>query len=204
MNQRLFSRGVLGLLAVAGALLMGPAAASAAYSSSSLDTSTCGGGDFSQHFSAFKDSNWYTPAPGTGLEGFASGAWQLSGGAKLVTTTVEGSTATILDLPSGAKATSPRFCVTNEYPRARAVMRNAVGGGGISFRVAYEGTPTWQTPKNTGQMHGDNTAWTAASPMNLQPYGTQEWQPMRIVLEAQGTGNDYQVDQLWIDPRLSH
>jgi hypothetical protein len=123
----------------------------------------------------------------------------------LLTTFVEGQTVRVLDLPAGAKAYSPRTCVTSDYPRARAVMRNAAGGGGISFRVAYEGTPTWENPKNTGQIHGAGSAWTAADAVNLQPYGTQEWQPMRIVLEAPAGGsNDYQVVQLWIDPRYGH
>ena len=204
MRHRLFSYRALGLAATLGALLVAPAAASAAYSSAALDTSTCGGGSFSQPFLSLKDTNWYAPAAGTSASGFEPGAWQLTGGARLLTTTVNGQPVTVLDLPGGSKAYSPRMCVTRDYPRARAVMRNAVGGGGVNFRVAYEGTPTWEDPKNTGQIHGNGSEWTAAGASNLQPYGTQEWQPMRVVLEAPAGAGDYQVSQLWIDPRYGH
>ena len=203
MKNRLFSYRALGLAATLGALLMAPPAASAAYSYSG-DTTFCEAGQFSQPFQSLKDTNWYTRAAGTGAAGFEPGSWQLTGNARLLPVTVEGRTVTVLDLPGGSKAYSPRMCVTRDYPRARAVMRNAVGGGGISFRVAYEGTPTWETPKNTGQIHGEASEWTAAGAVNLQPYGTQEWQPMRIVLEAPAGKVDYQVAQLWIDPRYGH
>src|SRR6202007_2713862 len=99
-----------------------------------VDTSECGEGEFSQPFTSFKDNNWYTLVPGQSAEGFNGEGWELSGGASVQTTTLpDGSTGTVLDLPSGSKAVSPRTCVTSWYPTARAYVRNVVGGEGVQF-----------------------------------------------------------------------
>jgi hypothetical protein len=200
MRKFLFSRSPRVL--VLGALLAMMMVVSA--QAATVDTTGCSQGVFSQPFLALKDTNWYTLLPGQNEQGFNGVGWELSGGASIVTTTVpDGSTGTVLDLPSGARAVSPTACVTSEYPTARAYVRDVVGGEGVSFNVSYEGTSTWEKPKNTGQIHGANGAWAAATPVNLQPNKTSGWQPMRITLIGNGKTSEFQVYDLYLDPRLS-
>jgi hypothetical protein len=202
MRKFLFSSPRVLVLGVLAAVTMAVPAQAA---TGSADTSGCAEGAFSQPFLSLKDKNWYTLLDGQTEQGFNGVGWELSGGASVITTTLpNGSTGTVLDLPSGAKAVSPMACVTTEYPTARAYVRNVVGGEGVAFNVSYEGTNTWEKPKNTGQIHGANGAWAAATPVNLQPTKTSGWQPMRITLIGNGKTSEFQVYDLYLDPRLSH
>jgi hypothetical protein len=81
-------------------------------------------------------------------------------------------------------------------------LRDLELSDGVFFYVSYEGTSTWNTPKNTGQVHGNNTAWTLSNPTNLQPYNVTGWQPMRITLIPGGNTSDFQIYNLYIDPRM--
>ncbi len=195
-SPRMLLLGVLASLSVTG---------TAQAATSSIETSQCSEGSFSQPFRSLKDSNYYSLAPGQSESGFNGSGWTLSGGAKIVTTKLpNGSAGTVLDLPSGSKAVSPLVCVTKDYPVARAYVDNVVGSEGVFFYVSYQGTNTWTKPKNTGQIHGQNGAWEAVTPVNLQPENTAGWQPMKITLEPGGKTSDFQVYDLYLDPRLSH
>jgi hypothetical protein len=197
MKKLLFSLRSLTL----GGLIAAFAAVPAQAATTSLDTSMCSNPLLAQPFLYAGDNNWYTLMPGETPGNFDGTGWTLSGGAKIVTTKIaDGSTASVLDLPSGSKAVSPTICVTSAYPTARTMVRNVVGSEGVFFYVSYEGTSTWNTPKNTGQVHGANTAWTLATPVNLQPYNTFGWQPMRITLIPGGKTSDFQLYNLYVDP----
>ena len=197
MKNFLFSLRSLAL----GGVLAGFVAAPAHAATSPLDTSICSEPLLTQPFASTGDSNWYTLMPGETPENFDGTGWVLSGGAKVVTTqTGGGSTASVLDLPSGSKAVSPTICVRSNYPTARAIVRDVVGSEGVFFYVSYEGTNTWGTPKNTGQVHGAHTAWTLTTPVNVQPYNSVGWQPMRITLIPGGKSSDFQLYNLYIDP----
>jgi hypothetical protein len=199
MNLCLFSRRSLGLGVAVAAFAAVPAQAATA----SVDTSMCSAPELSQPFLSANDSNWYTLAPGESPDNFDGAGWGLSGGAQIITTTLsDGSTGSVLDLPSGSKAVSPTICVTSEYPTARTMVRNVAGSEGVFFYVSYDGTNTWNNPKNTGQVHGSNTAWTLATPVNLQPYNVSGWQPMRITLIPGGKTSVFQVYDLYVDPRM--
>src|SRR5437763_12095180 len=117
--NRLISYRARGRAATLGALLVAPSAASAAYSYAG-DTSFCAVGQFTQPFTSLKDNNWYEPAPGFDRDGFSGSGWTLEGGAHVVAT----DDGPVLDLPSGARATSPTLCVQSNYPTARAVVRS--------------------------------------------------------------------------------
>lgn len=186
-----------------GALMCALAAAAMPASAASLNTSQCSAAEYFQPFLYASDSNWYSPIPGESYDNLGGAGWQLYGGAKLVSTTLsDGSTGTILDLPSGSKAVTPVLCVTSEYPTARGIVRNLKGAEGVFFYVEYEGTGTWGHPKNTGQIHGTGTAWTLVTPVNLQPEKTAGLQPMRITLVPGGSTSDFQVYNLFVDPRM--
>jgi hypothetical protein len=195
----LFSRKSLGSLGLG----MFIAAVTAIPAQASVDLSQCTTPEYSQPFVYAGDSNWYTLLPGESANNFAGEGWELSGGAQIVTTTLsDGSTGQVLDLPSGSKAVSPVICVTSLYPTARGIVRNVKGSEGVFFYVEYEGTNTWEHPKNTGQIHGSGTEWTLVTPVNLQPYNIAGLQPMRITLIPGGKTSDFQVYNLYVDPRM--
>jgi hypothetical protein len=203
MKNFLFSRRMVGLAITIASLIASFAAAPAQAATASVDTSMCSNPLLSQPFLSWGDSNWYTLMPGENADNFAGSGWQLSGGATITSTTLgDGTTGSVLDLPSGSKAVSPIICVTSSYPTARMMVRNVKGAEGVFFYVAYEGTSTWNTPKNTGQVHGQNTAWTLSDPVNLQPYNVSGWQPVRITLIPGGTTSDFRIYNLYIDPRM--
>jgi len=190
-------RGCLGVVSIAAAFTAVPAQAA-------VHTSACETPEYSQPFGYAHDSNWYTLLPGESPGTFEGQGWQLTGGAKVVATTMaDGSISQVLDLPSGSKAVSPVMCVTSEYPTARGVVRNVNGSEGIFYYVEYEGTNTWNRPKNTGQVHGSGSSWTTVTPVNMQPYNTAGWQPMRITLIPGGKTSDFQIYDLYVDPRMS-
>jgi hypothetical protein len=169
----------------------------------SVNTAQCEQQQYSQPFLYAKDSNWYTLVPGQEPGSFNGEGWTLSGGAQIVTTTLsDGTAGQVLDLPSGSKAVGPVICVTSEYPTARAFVRDAKGSEGVFFYVEYEGTNTWNSPKNTGQIHGPGSEWGLATPVRMQPSGTAGWQPMRITLVPGGKTSEFEVYDLYIDPRM--
>ncbi len=158
---------------------------------------------FSQAFSWAKDKNWYSLIPGQSVDNFDGAGWTLSGGASVTETTLsDGATASVLDLPSGSKAVSPEVCVTRDFPRARMMVRNVKGSEGVFFYVSYLGTSTWANPKNTGQVHGSGSVWTAANPINLQPYGVADWQTARFTFKPGGKSSRFQLYNVYVDPRM--
>lgn len=194
----LFSGKTLGSVAVGTLIAMFTAIPAQA----SVDTSQCAENNLTQPFLSAGDLNWYTLLPGESYDSFGGEGWQLSGGAQVVTETLaDGSAGEVLDLPSGSKAVSPVICVTSDYPVARAMVRNVKGAEGVFFYVEYEGTNTWGHAKNTGQIHGQQTAWTLVTPVNLQPTNVAGLQPMRITLVPGGKTSDFEVYNLYADPR---
>jgi hypothetical protein len=94
------------------------------------------------------------------------------------------------------------MCVTSDYPTARANVRNVVGSEGVFTYVAYQGTSTWTTPRNTGQFHGNGTSWTLSGEINVQPAQTVAgWQPVRFTFVGGGQTSEFQVYGFWVDPR---
>jgi hypothetical protein len=192
------------LAACTALLLFGAGSAQAAKSktvSPLTEASQCLEATLTQPFLYAGDTNYYTLTPGQTPGNFDGTGWVLSGGASIKKTTLaSGSTGSVLDLPSGSKAVSPSFCVTSEYPTARTIVRNVVGSSGVFFYVSYQGTSTWENPKNTGQVHGAGSEWTLPAPVNMQPENVLGWQVVRITLVGGGTTSEYQLYNLYIDP----
>jgi hypothetical protein len=198
---RRLARNRASVLVVLVAILLATGLLSSASASASVDLSQCVENQLSQPFLYAKDLNFYTLIPGEEPDNFAGEGWQLSGGAQIVTETLQdGTEGQVLDLPSGSKAVSPVICVTSLYPTARGIVRNVKGSEGIFFYVEYEGTNTWEHPKNTGQIHGSGNAWTLVTPVNLQPYNVLGLQPMRITLIPGGKTSNFEVYNLYVDP----
>lgn len=193
------SRPISRLVALVSSVVASLAFAAPAFASAG----TCEGQALSQPFAYAGDSNLYTPVPGQTPNNFAGQGWELSGGAQILSTTLSnGASGEVLNLPSGSKAVSPTFCVTKYDPTARALVRNVVGAEGVFFYVSYEGTKTWGTPKNTGQIHGNRTEWTAVTPVNMQPENIEGAQNVRLTLIPGGKTSDFQVYNLYVDPRM--
>jgi hypothetical protein len=181
-----------------GALLL---CAAPAQAETSTEASTCSQPELTQPFLSAGDSNYYMLAPGQTAGLFDGSGWTLSGGASIQQTALaDGSSGTVLNLPSGSKAVSPAFCVTSAYPTARVLVRDVAGSEGVYFYVSYQGTKTWNTPKNTGQVHGNGTDWTLATPVNMQPPKVAGWQVVRLTLIPGGKTSDFQLYDLYIDP----
>lgn len=188
----LTARGLVVLIA-ATALLATCSARAAA------DTSSCSAPRLTQPFTAWGDSRSYELAPGQQPGTFGGAGWRLSGGARIITDSAYAG-GPVLDLPSTAKAVSPTFCVSSNYPIARAMIRDVVGSEGVFFYVSYQGTNTWSTPKNTGQMHGNQTSWSLSGDLNMQPSNAARWQLVRLTMVAGGTTSDFRVYNLYVDP----
>lgn len=204
MKQGLFSRrrrriGAAGIVVtVAACWSVSPALAT----TTATDTSGCSAPTLTQPFLSVRDSNWYTLVPGEGADKFDGGGWALTGGASIQTRILaDGNTGQILDLPSGSKAVSPTICVNGDFRTARTEVRNVVGGEGVQFYVSYAGTNTWNTPKNTGQVHGTQNNWTLSDPVNVQPSGGTGWQLVRFTFVPGGKTSDFQIYNFYVDPR---
>jgi hypothetical protein len=201
--NRMRVRGSIAAGAVAIATAMLPTASALAETPTPTPESACPRQTLTQPFSSVGDNNLYTLMYGQTEDRFDGSGWTLSGGASIVTATLaDGESTTVLDLPSKSQAVSPPICITSDYPRARTMVRNVKGSEGVFFYVSYAGTSTWDTPKNTGQVHGSATAWTLSDPVNLQPYNVAGYQTVRFTLKPGGNSSRFQVYNLYVDPRL--
>jgi hypothetical protein len=203
MKKALFVGRALSLAVVLAAIVSN--IARAAPLPPSVDTSWCTDPLLSQPFLGHGDRHQYMLLPGESPGNFDGTGWTLSGGASIVTTTLDnGDTGSVLDLPSGAMAVSPTVCVTSEYPKARSMVRDIVGSDGVAFAVSYEGKPSWDAPKGGGKMHGKNSGWSLSGGLDVHPGGDPGWQPVRFVLTGGGKASDYQVYNFYVDPRMKN
>jgi hypothetical protein len=201
MKPYLFPRRSLGVGAALAALVTAAPAAPAMADSAHSSNAPCSAPDLTQPYLAAGDANWYTLAPGQSADNFDANGWTLSGGARLVTTTLaDGTTGQVLDLPTGAQAVSPRFCVRSDFQFARATVQDVAGSDGINFSVAYNGGHS--DPGQTGVLNGGQGAWGLSDPVALQPDSRNGQQHVTLTLTGAGTNSDTQVYGLWIDPRM--
>ncbi|MFL5822832.1 MAG: hypothetical protein ACJ764_05250 [Solirubrobacteraceae bacterium] len=194
---------------LAGSLISLPAAAQAdaqqwiasALASQSLSGPTCADPALSQPFTAWKDQNYYTLAPGQSDSNFTGEDWLLLGGANIQQSTLaDGSTGNVLDLPSGSLAISPPMCVDVRYPTARTMVQNVTGGGGVHAFISYAGTSTWGKPRDGGAVHGKDGNWALSDPIHLQPSHDPGWQLVRFGLVPDGKNSEFLLYNLYVDP----
>jgi hypothetical protein len=194
-------------IATSGALVALALGAALTPAMASADTSQCTTPPLSQPFTALRDYNWYTLAPGQAVDDFVGNGWTLSGGAGLPSTTLaDGRKGQVLNLPSGSEAVSPIMCVGVDYPTARTYVRNVVGAEGVQFYVSYQNANgSWTRPQDTGQFHGGSGAgWGVSNRINLDPPKTSGWELVRFTLVPSGKSSDFQVSNFYVDPRMRH
>ena len=166
-------------------------------------TAACPTPQFSQLLLAAGDANWYTLAPGEAIDNFTAQGWTLTGGAKIVTTTLaDGQTGSVLDLPSSSQAVSPAMCVDSSYPTARSMVRNILGNDSIAIGVSYIGTKMEASPKNRGTVRGGGAAaWTLSDAVKIHPGNVAGWQQVRFTFAAGGQSSELQLYNFYVDPR---
>jgi hypothetical protein len=198
MNYRNITRRAAGLAVLLASVVGGSAQAAAPTGVSACSAPSY---SFSQPFASGKDSNWYTLAPGQDVNSFNGTGWTLTGGAKIVTTTLsDGTTGQVLDLPAGSTAVSPPMCVSAAYPTAKAQVRDLVGGPSVHLFVSYTNTKSWEQPTPVGTLPG-KTLWGTSPPLNLHPGNLYGWQEETFTLTGGTNGSDAQVYNFWVDPR---
>jgi hypothetical protein len=195
MNQWTIARRGLGL-----AVLVATVAGGSAQAATPAQTSACSQPNYSitQPFAGLGDANWYTLAPGQGAGGFNGAGWTLTGGAKVVTTTLpDGTRGQVLDVPAGSTAVSPPMCVDSDYPTARADVLQAGYGSGVDVSVAY--TNGKSGGQSSGVVNGDST-WGASRVFQLHAGTLSGWQLAQYTF--QGGHGDTQLYDFYVDPRL--
>jgi hypothetical protein len=196
MNYRSITRRAAGL-----AVLFAAVAGGTAQAATPATTSACSQPSytFSQPFASLGDSSWYTLAPGQSLDSFNATGWTLTGGAKLVTTTLaDGSVGTVLDLPAGATAVSPSMCVDSDYPDARVTMRQVSNGPGMHVYVSYNGVNG--QGQSSGNVNGGST-WGASRAFQLHASSLSGWQEAQYTFV--GDKGEAQVYDFYVDPHCA-
>jgi hypothetical protein len=169
-----------------------------------VDTSWCQAPSLTQPFTGAGDANLYALAPGQDVNSFSGAGWTLSGGATVVTATLaDGTTGSVLDMPSGSTAVSPPMCVTSGYVTARTMQRTVKRGGALNFYVAYQGRKSWADPRRTTRMPGVGAGWAPSANANMAPFAMGGWQVVEIELVASGRASEFQIYNVFIDPRMA-
>ena len=164
---------------------------------------SCNAPALAQVYSWALDTNWYAGIPGENWDSFSPSGWTLSGGAKVVTTTLaDGVRGSVLDLPSGAKAVTPQLCISNYYPFGRTEMRNVAGSQGVSISVSYLGAKGWGASQPTGAQTGSSNVWSLPAAFTITPSSFTGWQYAKFTFTALGTKSEYQLSNTYIDPRM--
>jgi hypothetical protein len=162
----------------------------------------------SQPFLDLKDNRHYVLAPGGDFSDPAGAGWQFFGGARIVQDTrPDGSAGGSLYMPSGSTAVSPVMCVDMTYPTARLWARTLGGDGDVTFSVSYATTKTELNPKEVGHVKGDRRGWRLSGDVHIKPElaGKDEgWRRVAFVLAAGGKTGEFQLDGIYVDPRMSH
>lgn len=169
----------------------------------------CPGGG-SQVFARWGDNNYYYLAPNGGLE-FGSLGWSLSGGASVVSGNEPfyASGSRSLSLPSGSTAMSPGLCIGPKNLALR-MFGSDVGGGdsGLRARVVWYGLLnkvlgiTDYATFTPGQGWAPTSAVSSAGGFNLivPLLGSTS---ARVQLTPIGSGSNWRIDDLYIDPWAS-
>jgi hypothetical protein len=161
-----------------------------------------------QPFAPFGDFRDYVLVPGGEFSDPSGAGWQLRGGAKIVTASQHGGTpGSVLDLPGGAVAVSPTVCVDLNYPTARLWSRSVRGGGFVAVAVAYQETRTQYRPRLVDVLQSRGLGWTLSRDIRIRPQlagRDSGWRRVAFVFAAVGgRSSEFQLDDLYVDPRMS-
>jgi hypothetical protein len=172
----------------------------------------CSNTGAAQVFLPWGDSSSYVLAPDGGFESGGSG-WTLSGGAKAV----EGNEPFYLhgaednhslSLPDGSSAVSPSICMAIDTPTFRLLARNTGDtGSGLRVEATYSLLGLLHT-KTISTVYADSS-WAPSQQMSTvltlsTVVGTLTPSSIQIRITPTGSGGNWQVDDLYIDPFARH
>lgn len=165
-----------------------------------------------QVFSPWGDQHSYVLAPDGGFEAGGQG-WYLGGGAQ----TVEENEAFNLNgagdsrslaLPAGSTAVSPPICMSIDTPIFRLVARNSGDpGSGLRVEATYVLLGLVHT-KTLNTVYGE-ASWAPSQQMSTvlslsTVVGTVIPSSIQIRITPLGSGGNWQVDDLYVDPFARH
>jgi hypothetical protein len=162
----------------------------------------------SQPFWGLRDTRHYVLAPGGDFTDPAGAGWQFFGGARIVNDVKpDGTVGGALYMPSGSRAVSPVMCVDMTYPTARVWARSLGGDGDVDFAVSYAATKSELKPQSVGHINGDRRGWKLSGDVHIKPElggKSDGWRRVAFVLTAGGKSGEFQIDDVYVDPRMSH
>lgn len=210
LSRRVFRGGLLASLTLVAAF----ASTSPAMADEGLVADTtaasqqeCQAPILSQPFSDLKDNRDYVLAPGGDFSNPSGAGWQFFGGAGIVDVArPDGTTGGSLYMPSGSTAVSPVMCVDMTYPTARLWAQTLGGDGDVTFSVSYAGTKTELRPQGVGHVHGDRGRWGLSGDVHIKPELAGKefgWRRVAFVLTAGGKSGEFEIDDIYVDPRMS-
>ena len=159
-------------------------------------------------FSAFGDDLDYVLAPNGSFE--STNGWDFADGAGPVAGNdpfglQAGTDETVLSLPHGSEATSPLMCVDPSYPTFRFPVNVDGRKGSIRVEVSYPWSNAGDKFRRADsfKLSGDE-GWTLSPHLDLDPDRGGDgpgWRPMAIRLIAKNGDGDFQIDDVYVDPR---
>jgi hypothetical protein len=189
-------------------LIIAAVAALVAVAFSAAGAQACPYSGAEQVFSPWGDSSFYVLAPDGGFEAGGSG-WSLNGGA----VPVEGNEpfhlndaadAKSLELPAGSSAVSPSICMSIDTPHFRLLARNT-GDPTSTLRVeatyvllgllrtktvgTVKAGPNWEPSQQLSTVLTLSTVVGTLTPSAIQ-----------IRITPVGSGGNWQVDDVYVDP----
>jgi hypothetical protein len=165
-----------------------------------------------QVFKPWGDQNSYVLAPDGGFEAGGLG-WYLGGGAKVVSGNeafnLNGAgDSRSLALPAGSTAISPPICMSIDTPNFRLVARNSGDpSAGLRVEATYALLGLVRTKTVSTVYDGPN--WAPSQQMSTvlslsTIVGTVIPSAIQIRITPLGSGGNWQVDDLYIDPFARH
>jgi hypothetical protein len=165
-----------------------------------------------QVFKPWGDQHSYVLAPDGGFEAGGLG-WYLGGGAKVV----DGNESFYLDdsadsrslsLPAGSTAVTPPICMALDTPSFRLVARNSGdAGSGLRVEATYALLGLVRT-KTVSTVYG-SSSWAPSQQMSTvltlsTVVGTVIPSAIQIRITPLGSGGNWQIDDLYVDPFARH
>lgn len=179
---------------------------------SAVNAQACSSAGAAQVFLPWSDISSYVLAPDGGFESGGTG-WELSGGAKAVAGNepfyLHGAgDSRSLSLPAGSSAVSPAICMAIDTPTFRLVARNTGDtSSGLRVEATYSLLGLLRTKDVSTVYAGSN--WAPSQQMSTvlslsTVVGTLTPSSIQIRITPLGSGGNWQVDDLYIDPFARH
>ena len=92
------------------------------------------------------------------------------------------------------------------YPTARLRAHTLGGDGDVRFSVSYAVSKSELKPQDVTLEKGDKDRWKLSSDVHIKPElaGKDEvWRRVAFVLTAGGKTGQFQLDDIYVNPRMS-